>query len=168
MYRPIGRTFEKDLSPALMHDYPFQHTNRRHLPRPALLSVRVSPARQPPGSLRLAARKRGRDDSVLRHTLAQSARRHRPQNLRQARDARHATIVKELDHSPLGPATLVISATSPSSGRTLFIEGFDIDGELIMTGVARNIEGVVGDTTRVSISLQLVGSEKFNGNSGNP
>ncbi len=37
-----------------------------------------------------------------------------------------------------------------------------------MTGVARNIEGVVGDTTRVSISLQLVGSGKFNGNSGNP
>lgn len=146
-----------------MHDYPIQHTNRRHLPRPALLSVRVSPARQPSGSLRLAARKRGRDDSLPR-TLAQSAR----QNLRQARGARHATIVKELDHSPLGPATLVIGAISPGSGRTLFIEGFDIDGELIVTGVARNIEVVVGNTTRVSISLQLVGSGKVNGNTGNP
>ena len=148
-----------------MHDYPIQHTNRRHLPRPALLSVRVSPARQPSGSLRLAARKRGRDDSLPRHTLAQSARPHRRQNLRQARGARHATIVKELDHSPLGPATLVIGAISPP---TLFIEGFDIDGELIVTGVARNIEVVVGNTTRVSISLQLVGSGKVNGNSGNP
>jgi len=143
-----------------MHDYPIQHTNRRHLPRPALLSGRVSPARQPSISLRLAARKRGRDDSLPR-TLAQSAR----QNLRQARGARHATIVKELDHSPLGPATLVIGAISPP---TLFIEGFDIDGELIVTGVARNIEVVVGNTTRVSISLQLVGSGKVNGNTGNP
>ena len=151
-----------------MHDYPIQHTNRRHLPRPALLSVRVSPARQPSGSLRLAARKRGRDDALPRHSLAQSARPHRRQNLRQARGARHATIVKELDHSPLGPATLVIGAISPGSGRTLFIEGFDIDGELIVTGVARNIEVVVGNTTRVSISLQLVGSGKVNGNSGNP
>ena len=63
------------------------------------------------------------------------------------------------------PLTLVIGAISPP---TLFIEGFDIDGELIVTGVAWNIEVVVGNTPRGSISLQLVGSGKVNGNAGNP
>jgi hypothetical protein len=69
-------------------------------------------------------------------------------------------IVKELHHTPLGPATLVIGAISPGSGRALFIEGFDFDGQLILTGEARNIEVVVGDTTRVIIDLQLVASGK--------
>ena len=53
-------------------------------------------------------------------------------------------IVKELDHSPLGPATLTIGAISPGSGRTLIIEGFDIDGQLILIGEKQNIEIVVG------------------------
>ena len=68
------------------------------------------------------------------------------------------TIVKELDHSPLGPATLTIGAISPGSGRSLIIEGYDIEGQLILIGEKRNIEIVVGDTTRVTIALQLVTS----------
>ena len=83
------------------------------------------------------------------------------------------TIVKELDHSPLGPATLTIGAISPGSGRTLIIEGVDFEGQLILRGEQRNIEIVVGDTTRVTIDLELVssgaeGSGKAGGDSGNP
>ena len=64
-------------------------------------------------------------------------------------------IVKELDHTPQGPATLTIGAISPGSGRTLRIEGYDLQGRLIMMGEVNNIDIVVGDTTRVTINLVL-------------
>ena len=66
------------------------------------------------------------------------------------------TIIKELTYeTPLGPALLTIGALSPGSGVTLTIEGFDLDGRLILTGTQTNITIVTDDTTRVSIDLRL-------------
>ena len=65
-------------------------------------------------------------------------------------------IVKRLDHSPLGPATLTMGAVSPGTGRTLTILGYDHEGLLIMEGERRNIDIAVGDTTRVTINLRLI------------
>ena len=64
-------------------------------------------------------------------------------------------IVKELSHSPLGPASLTIGAITPGANRTLTIEGYDLQGRLIMVGEKRNLTIAVGDTTRVTIELVL-------------
>ncbi len=65
-------------------------------------------------------------------------------------------IVKQLEHSPLGPATLTMGAVSPGTGRTLTIEGYDHDGALIIEGERRNISIVAGDTTSITINLSLL------------
>ena len=65
-------------------------------------------------------------------------------------------IVKQLDHSPTGPATLTMGAVSPGTGRTLVIEGYDHDGLLIFEGERRNISIVASDTTIVTINLNLL------------
>lgn len=65
-------------------------------------------------------------------------------------------IVKQLEHSPLGPATLTMGAVSPGTGRTLTIFGYDHEGQLIMEGERRNIDIAVGDTTRITINLRLI------------
>lgn len=65
-------------------------------------------------------------------------------------------LTKELDHSPLGPATGTIGAIPPGSGRTLTIEGYDLAGELLFRGEQRDITIVAGDTTRVELDLVLV------------
>ena len=64
-------------------------------------------------------------------------------------------IVKQLNHSPLGPASLTIGAITPGPNRTLTIEGYDLQGRLIMVGEQRNLTIAVGDTTRVTINLVL-------------
>ncbi len=66
------------------------------------------------------------------------------------------SIVKQLDHSPVGPATLTMGAVSPGTGRTLTIEGYDHDGVLILEGERRNISIVAGDTTIIMINLSLL------------
>lgn len=66
------------------------------------------------------------------------------------------TVVKELSYdTPLGPALLTIGALSPSTGVTLTIEGFDLDGRLILSGAQTDIIIVADDTTRISIDLRL-------------
>lgn len=66
------------------------------------------------------------------------------------------TVVKELSYdTPLGPALLTIGALSPSTGVTLTIEGFDLDGRLILSGTQTDIIIVADDTTRISIDLRL-------------
>jgi len=65
-------------------------------------------------------------------------------------------IEKELDHSPLGPATGTIGAIPPGAGRVLTIEGYDLAGELLFRGEKRDITITSGDTTRVEIELTLV------------
>ena len=72
-----------------------------------------------------------------------------------------APIMKQLDHSPLGPATLTMGAVSPGTGRILTIEGYDHDGVLIFEGQRRNISIVAGDTTSITINLTLL--EGING-----
>ena len=67
-----------------------------------------------------------------------------------------APIVKQLDHSPRGPATLTMGAVSPGTGRILTIEGYDHDGLLILEGERRNISIVAGDTTNITINLSLL------------
>lgn len=67
-----------------------------------------------------------------------------------------APIVKQLDHSPRGPATLTMGAVSPGTRRTLTIEGYDHDGVLILEGGRRNISIVAGDTTSITINLNLL------------
>ena len=64
-------------------------------------------------------------------------------------------VVKQLSISPLGPATGILGALQPGSGRTLTIEGFDLQGNLIFTGQERDITISVGDTTSVQIELRL-------------
>jgi hypothetical protein len=65
-------------------------------------------------------------------------------------------IVKQLDHSPRGPATLTMGAVSPGTERTLTIEGYDHDGVLILEGERRNISIIAGDTTSITINLNLL------------
>ena len=66
-----------------------------------------------------------------------------------------APIVKQLEHSPRGPATLIMGAVTPGTGRMLKIEGYDHDGLLIFEGERRNISITAGDTTAVTINLTL-------------
>ena len=64
-------------------------------------------------------------------------------------------VVKRLSISPLGPATGILGALQPGNGRTLTIEGFDLEGNLIFTGQQTDITIAVGDTTSVQIALRL-------------
>ena len=167
MYRPIGRTFEKDLSPALMHDYP---SNIRIAAICLALLCFQGGSLQRDNPLYPSASQPGNGEETtlslvipLPKALPASSTESSPGSRRPACNDRQ------------GARPLASGACDARHRRHLprfetysVHRGFDIDGELIMTGVARNIEVVVGDTTRVSISLQLVGSGKVNGNSGNP
>ena len=66
------------------------------------------------------------------------------------------TIVKELTVTPLGPATGTIGALPPSTGLTLTLNGYDLDGELLFSGQRRGISIAAGDTTRITVELILV------------
>ena len=66
------------------------------------------------------------------------------------------SIVKRLDFSPLGPATLTMGAVSPGTERVLKIAGYDHGGHLILEGERRNITITAGGTTRVTINLSLL------------
>ena len=66
------------------------------------------------------------------------------------------TIVKELTVTPLGPATGIIGALPPSTGLTITLNGYDLDGELLFNGQRRGLAITAGDTTRVTIELILV------------
>ena len=65
-------------------------------------------------------------------------------------------VTKELDLSPLGPATGTMGAIPPGIGRTLTLKGFDLDGNLLFEGRQSNITISIGDTTSVVINLTLV------------
>ncbi len=66
------------------------------------------------------------------------------------------TITKELDISPLGPATGIIGTSAPGPGFSLSLRGYDTDGELLFEGGAENITIVEGDTVLVEVELFLV------------
>ena len=66
------------------------------------------------------------------------------------------SIVKQLDHSPVGPATLTMGAVSPGTELILKIEGYDHDGRLILEGERRNITITAGGTTIITINLNLL------------
>ena len=63
-------------------------------------------------------------------------------------------IVKEMQFSPIGPATVTLGALSPGHDRTLIVEGYDHDGNLIIRGEKHNIQISVGDTTRITINME--------------
>ena len=65
------------------------------------------------------------------------------------------TITKELDISPLGPATGFIGTSAPGPGFSLTLRGYDTDGELLFEGSMENITIVEGDTTLVEVDLFL-------------
>jgi len=65
------------------------------------------------------------------------------------------TIIKQLDISPLGPATGVIGTSAPGEGFSLTLRGYDTDGELLFEGGAENITIAEGDTVLVEIELYL-------------
>jgi hypothetical protein len=64
-------------------------------------------------------------------------------------------IIKELTVSPIGPAFGTIGTIQPGQSRSLTLEGFDLEGNLLFTGSQDNITIVAGDTARVEILLQL-------------
>ena len=64
-------------------------------------------------------------------------------------------IVKELTVSPIGPAFGTIGTIQPGQSRSLTLEGFDLEGNLLFTGSQNDITIVAGDTARVEILLQL-------------
>ena len=66
------------------------------------------------------------------------------------------TIIKELTVTPLGPATGIIGALPASTGLTLTLEGYDLDGLLLFNGQRRGIAIAAGDTTRITVELLLV------------
>ena len=65
------------------------------------------------------------------------------------------TIIKQLDVSPLGPATGVIGTSAPGEGFSLTLRGYDTDGDLLFEGGAENITIAEGDTVLVEIELYL-------------
>jgi hypothetical protein len=67
-----------------------------------------------------------------------------------------SSIVKQLERSPLGPATLRMGAVSPGTERILKIEGYDHAGRLILEGERRNITITAGGTTAITINLNLL------------
>ena len=65
------------------------------------------------------------------------------------------TIIKQLDISPLGPATGVIGTSAPGEGFSVTLRGYDTDGDLLFEGGAENITVAEGDTVLVEIELYL-------------
>ena len=65
------------------------------------------------------------------------------------------TITKQLDVSPLGPATGVIRTSAPGEGFSLTLRGYDTEGDLLFEGDAENITIVEGDTVIVELELYL-------------
>ena len=65
------------------------------------------------------------------------------------------TITKQLDVSPLGPATGIIGTSAPGKGFSLTLRGYDTEGDLLFEGVAENIIIVESDTVLVEIELYL-------------
>ena len=65
------------------------------------------------------------------------------------------TIIKQLDISPLGPATGVIGTSAPGEGFSVTLRGYDTDGDLLFEGGAENITIAEGDTVIVEIELYL-------------
>jgi hypothetical protein len=76
------------------------------------------------------------------------------------------SVVKELDISPLGPATGTIGTIPPGSGYALSLVGYDLDGNELFRGVQENITIIAGDTTAVSIDLEFTGTAGESGASG--
>ena len=82
------------------------------------------------------------------------------------------TITKQLDVSPLGPATGIIGTSAPGEGFSLTLRGYDTEEDLLFEGVAENITIVEGDTVLVEIELYLareipgLGDAADNSNSG--
>ena len=64
-------------------------------------------------------------------------------------------ITKQLDVSPLGPATGVIGTSAPGEGFSLTLRGYDTEGDLLFEGGAENITIVESDTVLVEIELYL-------------
>ena len=69
--------------------------------------------------------------------------------------AEQDSVVKELNISPLGPATGTIGAILPSTGYILSVVGYDLDGNELFRGHLENITIIAGDTTTVAIELVL-------------
>lgn len=65
-------------------------------------------------------------------------------------------ITKQLQHSPLGPATLTIGAVSPGSGYRLTISGYDHARRHILQGEQDGIVIAVGDTLPLTMVLSLL------------
>ena len=65
------------------------------------------------------------------------------------------TITKQLDVSPLGPATGIIGTSAPGEGFSLTLRGYDTEGDLLFEGGAENITIVKDDTVLVEIELYL-------------
>ncbi len=65
-------------------------------------------------------------------------------------------IVKELEISPLGPATGIISILQPGEGFNLTLRGYDLNDELIFEGQKLNITISTNDTTLVEFELTLL------------
>ena len=65
------------------------------------------------------------------------------------------TVTKQLDVSPLGPATGIIGTSAPGEGFSLTLRGYDTEGDLLFEGGAENITIVEGDTVLVEIELYL-------------
>ena len=73
--------------------------------------------------------------------------------------AEQDSVVKELNISPLGPATGTIGAILPSNGYILSVVGYDLDGNELFRGHQENITIIAGDTTAVAIELVLTQTE---------
>ena len=65
------------------------------------------------------------------------------------------TVTKQLDVSPLGPATGIIGTSATGEGFALTLRGYDTEGDLLFEGGAENITIVEGDTVIVEIELYL-------------
>ena len=66
------------------------------------------------------------------------------------------TILKQLDITPLGPATGTISTLQPGGGYTLTLRGYDIADKLIFEGQQSDITIGNNDTTLVEFQLTLL------------
>jgi hypothetical protein len=147
MYRPIGRTFEKDLSPALMHDYP---SNIRIAAICLDLLCFQCGSHQRDNPLDPSASQPGNGKRRLSPSSYPCPKRSPASSTESSPGSRRPACNDRQAARPLasGACDARHRRHLPRSGRTLFIEGFDIDGEVIVTRVARNIQVVVGDTTQ--------------------
>ena len=76
------------------------------------------------------------------------------------------SVVKELHISPLGPATGTIGTIPPGRGYVLSLVGYDLDGKELFRGMQQNITIAAGDTTTVSIDLELTTTGETSDSSG--